>query len=118
MSTAHWLALTTVSGTGGVTAHRLLERFGDIEAVFAASPEELAEVPRVTPALAAQILAAPIARTEEELLSLGEEGIDVLTWDDERYPGLLRELPDAPPVLFMRGALEPEDAQRVAIVGT
>ncbi len=118
MSTAHWLALTTVSGIGGATARKLLERFVDIESVFAASREELAQVPRITPALAAQLLAAPIAQLEEVLLSLGEEGIDVLTWDDDGYPALLRGLPDAPPVLFIQGTLEPGDAQSVAIVGT
>ena len=118
MSTAHWLALTTVSGIGGVTARKLIERFGDVEAIFAASPDELIEIPRVTEAMAAQILAAPIDQLENELLSLSDEGIDLLTWDDDRFPALLRPLPDAPMVLFMRGALEAHRRQAVAIVGT
>lgn len=64
MADAHWLALTTVSGIGGVTARKLLERFGDVEAIFEASPEELIEIPRVTETMAAQILAAPIEQLE------------------------------------------------------
>ena len=76
------------------------------------------EVPRVTEAMAAQILAAPIEQLENELLSLSDEGIDLLTWDDARFPGLLRALPDAPMVLFMRGALKRADENAVAIVGT
>jgi DNA processing protein len=118
MANAHWLALTTVSGIGGVTARKLIERFGDVEAIFEASPGELIEVPRVTETMAAQILAAPIEQLESELLSLSDEGIDLLTWDDARYPALLRPLPDAPMVLFMRGALKRTDDQAVAIVGT
>lgn len=118
MSAAHWLALTTVSGIGGVTARKLIERFGDVEAVFAASPAELIEIPRVTEAMAAQILAAPIEQLESELLSLNDEGIDLLTWDDARFPALLRPLPDAPMVLFMRGALKRTDDNAVAVVGT
>jgi DNA processing protein len=118
MAQAHWLALTTVAGIGGVTARKLIERFGNVEAVFEAAPEELSEVPRVTEAMAAQILAAPIEQLESELLSLNDEGIDLLTWDDARFPTLLRPLPDAPMVLFMRGALKRMDDKAVAIVGT
>jgi DNA processing protein len=118
MANTHWLALTTVSGIGGVTARKLIERFGEVAAVFAASPEDLIEIPRVTETMAAQILAAPIEQLESELLSLNDEGIDLLTWDDARFPVLLRPLPDAPMVLFMRGSLKRTDDRAVAIVGT
>lgn len=118
MADAHWLALTTVNGIGGVTARKLIERFGDVEAIFEAAPEELIEIPRVTEAMAAQILAAPIEQLEGELLSLNDEGIDLLTWDDARFPNRLRPLPDAPMVLFMRGAVKRSDDNAVAIVGT
>jgi DNA processing protein len=118
MPTAHWLALTSVSGIGGVTARKLMERFGDVEAIFAASLAELIEVPRVTDAMARQILAAPLDQLESELLSLNDEGIDLVTWDDDRFPALLRPLPDAPMVLFVHGDLSTDDEQAVAIVGT
>ena len=118
MSGAHWLALATVGGIGGVTARKLIERFGDVEAIFEASPAELIELPRVTEAMAAQILAAPIEQLESELLSLNDEGIDLLTWDDARFPDRLRPLLDAPMVLFMRGSLKRTDDNAVAIVGT
>ncbi len=118
MSTVHWLALTTVSGIGGVTARKLIERFGDVESIFEASPAELIEIPRVTEAMAAQLLAAPLDQLEDELLSLNDEGIEIVTWVDDRFPALLRPLPDAPLVLFVRGALSADDEQAVAIVGT
>ncbi len=118
MSSAHWLALTTVSGIGGVTARKLIERFGDVESIFEATPAELMESPRVTETMAAQILAAPIEQLGNELLSLSDEGIDLLSWDDDRFPSPLRPLADAPMVLFMRGALKRTDDKAVAIVGT
>jgi len=118
MSTVHWLALTTVSGIGGATARKLIERFGDVESIFEASPAELIEIPRVTAAIAAQLLAAPLDQLENELLSLNDEGIELLTWADDRFPARLRPLPDAPLVLFMRGALAADDEQAAAIVGT
>jgi DNA processing protein len=118
MATAHWLALTTLSGIGGATARKMLERFGDVESIFSASVEELVEIPRITPAMAEQLRAAAIETLESELLSLNDEGIDVLTWDDARFPPNLRALPDSPIALFMRGSLKRDDALAVAIVGT
>jgi DNA processing protein len=118
MSNTHWLALTTVPGIGGVTARKLIERFGDVESIFAATVAELSEIPRVTIAMAQQLLATPLEQLEDELLSLNDEGIDLLTWDDARFPNRLRSLPDAPMVLFMRGALKRTDDNAVAVVGT
>jgi DNA processing protein len=42
----------------------------------------------------------------------------VLTWDDPDFPPNLREVFNAPPVLYVRGALEKRDEWAVAVVGT
>ena len=118
MGKEHWLALSMVPGIGGVTARRLLERFHSVEAVFDAPDEHLLRVPRLTPDAVARLRAVSLEAVEGELASLADEGLEVLTWDDEAYPANLRSLHDAPPVLFMRGALGPEDEQAVAIGGT
>jgi DNA processing protein len=118
MTTTHWLALAFTRGVGGVTVRKMLERFGNVESIFNASPEELAQVPRVTPEIAQQLLATPLEQLDAELLSLGDEGIQVLTWEDEAYPMRLRNLHNAPFILFLRGALLAADDLSVAIVGT
>jgi DNA processing protein len=118
LSKLHWLALTSVPGVGGVTARKLIDRFGDIEAIFDATPEELATIPRVGGELAQRLGAVSLEALEEELSALSDEGIDVLTWDDADYPANLRDAADSPPVLFVRGALLAGDADAVAIAGT
>ncbi len=118
MSQVHWLALASISGLGGVTAHKLLERFGDVEEIFRAPVSELTAIPRVTRDIAEQIGRAPFEQLEQELYGLSEEEIDLLTWEDARFPSRLRELPDAPIVLFLRGRLQRKDESAVAIVGT
>jgi DNA processing protein len=118
MNTIYWLALAITPGIGSVTARKLLDRFGDIEAIFQASPEELASVPRISHAMAQRLLSVPFAQLESELLSLSDEGIDVLTWDDDQYPQNLCPLHDAPYLLFMRGSILPRDSSAVGIVGT
>jgi DNA processing protein len=118
LSKLHWLALMTVPGIGGVTARAILDRFGTIEAVFEAPASELEGVPRCGAQLARVLPAASLDAMEDELVSLGDEGIQVVTWDDDTYPANLRSIPDSPPLLFVRGELRPEDDLAVAVVGT
>jgi len=118
MNTIYWLALTFTPGIGSVTARKLIDRFGDIESIFAASPEELASIPRISISTAQGLLSTPLEQLEAETLSLNDEGIDVLTWDNDRYPTNLYALKNAPCVLFVRGAILPDDHRAVGIVGT
>ena len=114
----HTLRLSLVPGVGPRTRQALLERFGSPEAVLAAGPSELREVPGVGPKLTGRILAATEIDAEEEIAVCREHGIRILTETDESYPRLLREIPDPPGVLFVAGTIEPQDALAVAIVGT
>ncbi len=118
MSKAHWLALAALPGLGGVTLRKLLHEFGDVESIWRATPEELAAIPRVTPAMARQLQHTPIEKWQEQVYLLAEAEVDLLTWDDPSFPQLVHALPDAPVVLFVRGSLRREDGNAVAIVGT
>jgi DNA processing protein len=115
---AHWVALSLIPGIGGTTARKLVERFGTVEAVFEADVAELATVPRVTPDVAQRIRQTALEKVEAEIVSLEDEGMAVLTQDDENYPPLLRTVNDAPVVLFVQGQVRPCDERAVAIVGT
>ncbi len=54
---------------------------------------------------------------EEEIYArLRERGIGVATLADDGYPARLREIPDPPPALLVRGTLQ--DAPAVAVVGS
>lgn len=114
----YWVALSMVTGIGPKTFRRVIERFESPAAVFEASIEELTKIPRITTEVAEDILATPLEEVEEELLSLDEEGINVLTINDQEYPANLKALPDAPPVLFLLGHLLEGDSASVAIVGS
>lgn len=43
---------------------------------------------------------------------------DVVMWDEDRYPGLLAELPDAPPLLFVAGDAAILESPQLAMVGS
>lgn len=56
-------------------------------------------------------------RPEREYEKLRERGIRLVTLADRGYPGRLREIPDAPYGLFVRGSLPEEKEPTVAVVG-
>ena len=118
MSKIHWLALSMTPGIGGATARKLVERFGSAEAAFDAPDEELLQVPRITSAIVEGLRAVSLEALEYELTSMDDEGVSVLTWDDDDYPANLRRAGDSPPLLFVRGGLYATDENAVAIVGT
>jgi DNA processing protein len=52
------------------------------------------------------------------LEALAKADITALTWEDAAYPSRLKEIDDAPPVIYVRGQLEAVDELAVAVVGT
>jgi DNA processing protein len=114
----HTLRLSLIPGVGPRTRQALLERFGSAQAVLTATPDQLRGVPGVGPKLTAKILAGSQTDAEEEIALCQARGIQILTEVDEQYPRMLREIPDPPGVLFVKGSLEPRDGLAVAIVGT
>ncbi len=114
----HWLALTMVPGLGVITTLRVLDRFGTPQAVFRASPSEL-EAAGLTSALARSI-ASGIAYEDavDQQQRMMDEGVELLSFVDARYPPLLREIFDPPAVLFAKGRVELLQRHCLAIVGT
>lgn len=55
---------------------------------------------------------------EKEIKAAGKEGVAILTFDDAGYPPGLRNLPDPPPILYVKGQIEPDDSAAVAVVGS
>jgi DNA processing protein len=118
-SLAAALRLAMVPGVGPRTRTKLLERFGSPEAVLKAAPSDLRTVSRIGAKVCQAICCAQEEIDAEAELELCRSSqIDVVIDSDERYPRPLRDLPDPPGVLFVRGTLAPSDAMAVAIVGS
>ncbi len=119
MSTAHWVALTTQAGVGGKSITRLLRHFGSLEAVLTAAPDEIQQVRHIGPKIAAALARIDLPAAEAEVARFAAQGVQTVTWEDRDYPANLLLSEHAPPVLFVRGALDPAaDPHAVAVVGT
>jgi len=115
-----WIALNMTPGVGPRSAARLLERFGSAEAVFGALRSELERLRLRPETVESIVLRDRHAEAEREIERLREVcGADVLVLDDGTYPALLRETPDPPVTLYVRGAwAECLEAPCVALVGS
>jgi DNA processing protein len=117
-STAYWLALTSIDGLGVRGALKLVERFGSAPAVFEAPLAELEGSGLSGPVARAISAKVGLERAEKEIAAANQAGCRLLTLEDRDYPPLLRQLPDAPLVLYVRGRVEALSRHGVAIVGT
>ena len=113
------LQLTLTPGIGPRLLTALLEQFGSADAIRQQRPELLAGVPGISNRLANAILAPDDpGRRERVWRDLQASGGNLLTFDSEQYPSRLREIADAPPLLYVRGCPLPTDDLAIAIVGS
>ena len=114
----YWAAFTRTPTVGSVRIGLLEERFGSLEAAWQATAGELKSAGLGRNVVESIEQVRKVIDPERELEAAREAGVQVLTWHSAGYPKLLREIHDPPPVLYVKGDLEPEDEPRVTVVGT
>jgi DNA processing protein len=114
----YWLALTMVKGVGSARFRALLEAFGSAKAAWLATPQQWRQA-GMGEAVVANFAESRAKTVPDSIPTfLDKYRVKALTLEDEDYPRRLRELEQAPPVLYVRGELFPTDEWAVAIVGT
>lgn len=113
------LALNLVPGLGPRLTTSLLERFGSARAILTANVQQLAEVPHIGAKLSRSFHEAMRrADVAGELERMARHGATLLALRTPEYPASVASIPDPPYLLYLRGTLEPRDAQAVALVGS
>ncbi|HET7596083.1 MAG TPA: DNA-processing protein DprA [Burkholderiales bacterium] len=112
-----WLRLSFVPGLGDESLRRLLVSFGSPEAILAAAPRDLARI--VPHRIAVRIREAPDDdRLKRTAAWLSEPDNTVVTLGDPRYPQSLLQIPDPPPLLYVKGRTERLNGPALSIVGS
>ncbi len=116
---AAWLRLSLQPGLGPIHANRLLQTFDDPRALYQASYATLRAM--LTPSLATHLI-QPLSCDDAQYIEralrwASEAGQALITPAHSCYPARLRQLPDAPLVLYARGALSRLAQDALAIVG-
>jgi DNA processing protein len=114
-----WIGLSSIPGVGRITFKKLVNHFGSPEQALAASRNEIQDIGGLSDKAIAGIASFPWREhAERELTNAKNAGISVVIADDPAYPAALRNTPDPPLFLYVKGSLLPEDGNAVAIVGT
>lgn len=114
---ARWLAFRRV-GLGSVNFALLLKHFGSIDEAWDSPADELHRAGIESPYVRAIVRARTTLDEAEELSLMEKAGARAITWLDADYPPLLRDIPQSPPVLVIRGEGSASLELGVAVVGT
>lgn len=112
-----WLKLSLTPGLGGAELRQLLTAFGDPQRVLAASRSALAQ--HVADATAGAIVQGGAVEAVAAVGAWLEDPSNcVLTLADDRYPPRLLQIPDPPPLLYVKGRAELLSRPSLAVVGS
>lgn len=112
-----WVALSQIHGLGGESYRRLLQAFGEPAQIFAAGYPALEKVVRAP--VARLISTGPDLEALTPTLKWLEDPLNhVVTLADADYPRALLEVPDPPPLLYVKGQRQRLNQPALAIVGS
>jgi len=116
--TRYWVAFNLVPQIGPAKVQRLLERFGDLQTAWQANHFELATAGLDKRAFDNLLETRQKIDLDAELEKIARAGVRVHTLDDPAYPRLLKNIPNPPFVLYVKGEIISDDDWSVAVVGT
>ena len=113
------LAINMIPKVGPVRLRRLLQVFGEPQAILSAPADRLAAVESISPEIARRIVAwREYADLAAEQALMDAAGVHVITAQSDAYPAMLRSIHDPPVVLYVWGKLEATDSRAVGVVGS
>ncbi|HXV86485.1 MAG TPA: DNA-processing protein DprA [Gemmatimonadales bacterium] len=113
-----YVALALVPGIGRARLESLVTAFGSAATALAAPYRALINVPGISRAAATAITESSKRRGAEVIQQTRDQGGVVLVPGDERFPGQLRLIPEAPALLFAKGRVDLLNRPAVAMVGS
>lgn len=118
-STLGFLALWLIPGLGPRRISKLINNFENIESIFESSPQNLTRLLGMDSKISKLIPQARDSQIfKEELRLIKKYNLQVLDITQKKYPSLLREIYDAPPILYVRGDIDFNQGIPIALVGS
>jgi len=113
-----WIAFNLIFAEKLKEAGRLIKAYPKIEEIFTLSVSDLTAI-GIDKERAKRIThSQSLDRADREIEWLTKNHFSVLTLEDEKYPGFLREIFDPPYVLYCAGSLDVLEKPMVSIVGS
>jgi DNA processing protein len=117
-TTRYYLGFNLTPGIGPARIARLVEHFGSVGAAWEASRADLLACGLDVKRCDALLDTRRRVDLDNELERVWQAGARAISVEDADYPALLRQVPQAPPLIYVRGALAAADEWALAVVGT
>ncbi|UZR94886.1 DNA-processing protein DprA [Chondrinema litorale] len=113
------IALGLVPGIGNVLAKHLISYRGSAKNVFQTPKGKLLKIPGIGPKIAEAILSTEVLKkAENELKQAQEKEVSILFYTSPTYPKRLKNILNAPILLYYKGAADLNSKKILSIVGT
>lgn len=114
----YWLGFHLIPNIGAARISRLIEAFGSLQVAWEADLAAFREAGINEKSAKALVEHRDAINLEREREKVERANASILTLADDDYPRLLREIPSPPPVLYIKGEIQPEDETAIGVVGT
>ena len=113
----YWLWLTTMQGVSNSEITALFEQFDDIEEIYKRT--DFIDVRGIRPSAKRALKDKNLKKAKAVFEKSEKTGAQILTFDDTRYPDLLRTIENPPYVIYIKGEIMNWDRLlTVGVVGT
>lgn len=113
------MALLRIDGVGDIMAKKLLTHFGSADAVLKAKTAQLASIDGVGSVLLKNLKDPSVfEKAAQEMKFIQSNAIEVLYFQDDKYPDRLKHCIDGPVLMFSSGNINLNNKKIISIVGT
>ena len=113
------IALTLIPKIGDVLIRQLISYCGGAEQVFKTPVAKLLKIPNIGKTLAQNLQDKSVLDKASKIIEEAEkQQVALLFYTDKNYPNRLKQLYDAPVLLYYKGKADLNHTKTVAIVGT
>ncbi len=119
MEKLYQVALTLVEGVGSIMFRQLISHFGSAENVFKSKTDKLLKIPGVGKQIVEGLKENTLLKKAESILNEAEKTqVKIYFSTDKDYPPRLKNLYDAPAILYFKGNGDLNPLRTIGIVGT
>lgn len=120
MNSKYWLAFSSIEQIDSAFILKLFEHFKDIKKAFQSTSDELSQIEGLSIKKAENFLKFRDKTNPDKIADfIAGKNIKYLTFEDENYPQMLKNIDNPPAVLYYKGDLKNVNLQRtLAVVGS
>lgn len=116
----YWIAFSSIEEIDSRFIQRLYNYFGDIETAYNTSMRDLSQIDELNIKKAETFLRLRDKTNPDKILNqIIERNLSFITFEDENYPYMLKNISDPPMILYVKGDLKLCNLEKtIAIVGS